>query len=237
MRTGSGKPRQPPTMKPADSPLRLKASVIGPKSVPVRAAADKNSAKLKSLAPGEEVTIMELQRTPSGTTRARIQCGWTTAQTKQGRRLLDIDGKTTEFSSCSPLLRDLVCARVTGCDEPEVLWGQRVDGARLSSCDDEGDVAGSVRGRQPSADVAEADAVISSRVLADDPFLSEPLSVPDEGAQARCVWGERAGVVGVVELIFCDAFAFGHEALLEGQAAWSLRCLSARRVLLVASFW
>lgn len=74
------------------SDLPLKASVIGPKSVPLRAAADKTSAKLRSLPAGEEVTILELQRTQSGTTRARTQCGWTTAQTKQGRRLLEIDG-------------------------------------------------------------------------------------------------------------------------------------------------
>ena len=89
-------------MKAAESPLRLKACVVGPKSVPVRAAADKKSAKVKSLAPGEEVTIMELQRTSSGTTRARIQCGWTTAQTKQGRQLLDIDGKKINHNSCMP---------------------------------------------------------------------------------------------------------------------------------------
>ena len=80
--------------------LPLAAAVIGPKSMPVRASADKASAKLRSLPAGEEVTVLELQRTLSGTTRARIQCGWTTAQTKEGRRLLELDGACAGVNWC-----------------------------------------------------------------------------------------------------------------------------------------
>eukprot|EP01047_Picozoa_sp_COSAG01_P099641 COSAG01_NODE_29622_length_633_cov_1.578652_1_plen_201_part_01 len=102
VRTGSGKPAPPTRLRQSASPLRVKASVIGPKAVPVRAAADKTSGKVGSVKAGEEVTILELQRTPSGTTRVRTQCGWTTAQTKQGRRLLEVDGDLEEL-----LMRDL----------------------------------------------------------------------------------------------------------------------------------
>jgi hypothetical protein len=102
VRTGSGKPAPPTRLRQSASPLRVKASVIGPKAVPVRATADKTSGKVGSVKAGEEVTILELQRTPSGTTRVRTQCGWTTAQTKQGRRLLEVDGDLEEL-----LMRDL----------------------------------------------------------------------------------------------------------------------------------
>lgn len=102
VRTGSGKPPPPTRLRQSASQLRVRASVIGPKAVPVRAAADKTSGKVGSVKAGEEVTILELQRTPSGTTRVRTQCGWTTAQTKQGRRLLEVDGDLEEL-----LMRDL----------------------------------------------------------------------------------------------------------------------------------
>ena len=91
VRTGSGKPTAD------DERLPVKASVIGPKPLAVRAAAEKDSAKVGSAAAGDDLQILELKRTASGTTRARTQRGWTTAATKNGRQMLEVDGDLELF--------------------------------------------------------------------------------------------------------------------------------------------
>ena len=69
----------------------VRASVAA-KSVRVREGAAKDSAAVGRLPKGEEVELLELQRTPSGSVRARTADGWVTASTgAKGKRLLDAD--------------------------------------------------------------------------------------------------------------------------------------------------
>ena len=69
----------------------VRASVAA-KSVRVREGAAKDSAAVGRLPKGEEVELLELQRTPSGSVRARTADGWVTASTgAKGKRLLDAE--------------------------------------------------------------------------------------------------------------------------------------------------
>ena len=55
----------------------------------------RDSKKLRAAVKGEALQVLELARTQSGTTRARTQRGWVTAETKAGVPLL----------ACSPMLQ------------------------------------------------------------------------------------------------------------------------------------
>ena len=72
--------------------LPFKATVFGPKALTLREGANKTTQKVGAVSSGDDVMVLELTRTRTGTLRARTQCGWTTAATREGRQLLDIDG-------------------------------------------------------------------------------------------------------------------------------------------------
>ena len=61
----------------------------------VREGIRRDSKKLRAAVKGEALQVLELARTQSGTTRARTQRGWVTAETKAGVPLL----------ACSPMLQ------------------------------------------------------------------------------------------------------------------------------------
>ena len=61
----------------------------------VREGMARDSKRLRAAVKGEALQVLELARTQSGTTRARTQRGWVTAETKAGVPLL----------ACSPMLQ------------------------------------------------------------------------------------------------------------------------------------
>eukprot|EP01052_Picozoa_sp_SAG31_P035566 SAG31_NODE_4311_length_3367_cov_1.694920_2_plen_483_part_00 len=73
----------------------VRASVTG-KSVLARETSAKTSSKLGTLRKGQQVTLLELLRTQSGTVRARTDKGWVSAITPQGKQLLHAE---TDMSS------------------------------------------------------------------------------------------------------------------------------------------